>query len=159
MTVTIPPGVEDGVSLRLEGEGEAGETGAPPGDLYVFVHVQPHEIFERRGRDLYCEIRVAFPTAALGGTVPIPALGGADELSIPAGTQSGAVFTVARKGLPDVRTGVPGHQYVRVRVVTPKKLTARQRELLAEFASEGGDQIEDEKGWVERVREALLGDD
>ncbi len=159
MTVTIPSGVEDGVSLRLEGEGEAGETGAPSGDLYVFVHVEPHEIFERRGRDLYCEIPVAFPTAALGGTVPIPTLGGADKLSIPAGTQGGAVFTVARKGLPDVRTGVPGQQYVRVRVVTPKKLTARQSELLAEFAGEGGDQIEDEKGWIERLREALRGDD
>lgn len=159
VSVTIPAGVEDGASLRLEGEGEAGERGAQPGDLYVFVHVKPHEMFERRGRDLYCEVPVPFTTAALGGSVSIPTLAGPDELKVGAGTQTGKVFLVRGKGLPDVRTGVRGSQHVRVRVVTPEKLTPRQRELLEEFAREGGDQLDEEKGWFARLRDTLSGEE
>jgi molecular chaperone DnaJ len=159
MSVTIPAGVEDGVSLRLEGEGEAGERGAQPGDLYVFVHVRPHEVFERRGRDLYCKAPIPFTVAALGGSVTISTLAGTDELKIPAGTQTGETFVVRGKGLPDVRTGVRGSQHVRVHVVTPEKLTARQRELLEEFAREGGDQVENANGWFDRLRDALSGEE
>jgi molecular chaperone DnaJ len=159
LSVKIPAGVEDGVSLRLEGEGEAGERGAEAGDLYVFVHVKPHEIFGRKGRDLYCEIPLPFTVAALGGTVPIPTLGEPDELRIPAGTQTGETFVVRGKGLPDVRTGVRGSEHVRVRVITPEKLSARQRELLEEYAREGGDQVEDARGWFARVRDALRGEE
>lgn len=158
LSVTIPAGVEDGVSLRIEGEGEAGERGAPPGDLYVVVHAKEHEVFQRRGRELLCEMPIAFTTAALGGKVMIPTLEGTKELTIPAGTQTGERLVVRDRGLPDMRTGVRGSIHVVVRVATPRKLTERQRELLGEFAQEGGDQVEDEKGWFSRLREALRGE-
>jgi molecular chaperone DnaJ len=157
--VGIPPGIEDGASIRVEGAGEAGERGAPAGDLYVVVQVKPHEIFERRNRDLCCEVPVPFTVAALGGTVMTPTLEGPEELSIPAGTQTGAVLTLLGRGLPDARTGVRGSQHVRVRIATPTKLTPRQRELLEEYAREGGDRVEEEKGWFARFREALRGDE
>jgi molecular chaperone DnaJ len=159
MSVTIPAGVDDGVSLRLEGEGEAGERGGAPGDLYVFMHVKPHEVFARRGRDLYCDVPIPFPTAALGGRVTVPTLEDPEEVNIPAGTQTGEVFVVRGRGLRDVRTGVPGSLHARVHVVTPTKLTARQRELLAEYAREGGGEVDDAKGWFARLRNALRGDD
>lgn len=159
VTVTIPAGIEEGTTLRLDGEGEAGERGSPAGDLYVVVHVRPHEIFQRRGRDLYCEMPVSFPTAALGGTIEVPTLTeGPTQLSIPPGAQTGETFQLTGRGLPDPRTGVRGSQYVTVRVVTPTKLTPRQQELLAEFAREGGDQVDLPKGWFARLRDALTGD-
>lgn len=156
--VSIPPGVEDGVSLRIEGEGEAGERGAPAGDLYVVVHVKEHEIFERRGRDLYCEMPIPFTTAALGGPVTVPTLDGSEEVVVPAGSQTGKEIVVRGGGLPDVQTGVRGSLHVRVRVVTPRRLSERQRELLEEFAREGGDQLDEEKGWFARFRDALTGE-
>ncbi len=159
IAVEIPAGIEDGASVRVSGAGEAGERGAPAGDLYVFVHVRPHEIFQRRGRDLFCEVPIPFTTAALGGAIQIPTLNGPDELAIPAGTQTGASFVVRGKGLPDVRTGVRGSQHVTVRVVTPTHLTPRQRELLAEYTREGGDEIDVDKGWFARFRDALRGDE
>jgi molecular chaperone DnaJ len=159
VTVRIPAGVEDGVSLRIEGEGEGGERNAPAGDLYVVIHVKPHEIFDRRGRDLYCEAPIPFTVAALGGSIAVPTLDGSDEVAVPAGTQTGEAFTVRGKGLPDIRTGVRGALHVRVRVVTPTKLSERQREILSEFAREGGDEIDDQKGWFERVRDALRGEE
>jgi len=157
--VQIPSGIEDGASIRVTGTGEAGERGAPPGDLYVFVHVTPHEIFQRRGRDLFCEVPIPFTTAALGGAIRIPTLKGPDELAVPPGTQTGASFVVRGKGLPDVRTGVCGSQHVAVRVVTPTHLTPPQRELLTGYAREGGDEIEADKGWFARFRDALRGDE
>ncbi len=156
--VEIPAGMEDGASIRISGAGEAGERGAAAGDLYVFVHVKPHELFERRGRDLFCELPVSFAKAALGGTVTAPTLDGSEELSIPSGTQTGEVLTIRGKGLPDVRTGVRGAEHVKVRVVTPRNLTPRQRELLEEYAREGGDEVEDERGWFARFRDALSGE-
>jgi len=159
IAVKVPAGVEEGVSLRLEGEGESGERSAAPGDLYVFIHVKPHDIFERRGRDLYCEVPIPFTAAALGATIRVPTLNGPEDLTVPAATQSGESFLLRGRGLPDVRTGVRGSEHVKVRVVIPTKLTARQRELLAEFAREGGDQIDDEKGWFARFRDALRGEE
>ena len=158
--VTLPAGIEEGTALRLEGEGEAGERGAPPGNLYVVVHLKPHDIFTRQGRDIVCEAPIPFTTAALGGTVTVPTLtDGPERLSIPAGTQTGETFRVRHRGLPDVRTGIRGSQLVTVRVVTPKRLTPRQQELLAEFAQEGGDQVDAPKGWLSRLREALRGEE
>jgi molecular chaperone DnaJ len=121
--------------------------------------VKPHEYFERRGRDLWCEAPIAFTTAALGGAVEVPTLAdGPEELSVPAGTQTGETLTLIGRGLPDLRTGVRGSQHVTVRVVTPTKLTPRQREVLEQFAAEGGDQIET-KGWFARIRDALRGEE
>jgi molecular chaperone DnaJ len=156
--VAIPAGVEDGTSIRLEGAGEAGERGAPPGDLYLFVHARPHEIFERHGRDLACEVPIPFTTAALGGAIRIPTLDGTEELAVPAGAQTGELISIPGAGLPDARTGVRGSLHVRLRLVTPRRLTKRQRGLLAEFALEGGDALQDEKGWFARFREAFGGD-
>jgi molecular chaperone DnaJ len=155
----IPAGVEDGGSLRLEGEGETGARGAPPGDLYLVVHVEPHEIFQRRGRDLYCEVPTPFTVAALGGDLPVPTLDGSEDLTVPPGTHSGDAFVIRGRGLPDIRTGVRGSLHARVRVVTPTQLTQRQRAILAEFAQEGGDKIDDQRGWFARFRGALSGED
>lgn len=157
--VSIPAGVEDGAALRIEGEGEAGERGGPRGDLYVVLSVEPHEFFARRGRDLRCEVPIPFTMAALGGEIPVPTLEGEDHLTLPAGTQTGRSFVLRGRGLPDPRTGVRGSLHVVVRVVTPTHLSPRQKELLGEFASEGGDQIDDPKGWFARVRDALRGED
>ncbi|MFB3882087.1 MAG: molecular chaperone DnaJ [Armatimonadota bacterium] len=157
--VQIPAGIEEGASIRVSGGGEAGERGAPSGDLYVFVHVKPHAIFERHGRDLSCELPIPFTTAALGGKATVPTLDGAEELVVPAGTQTGEVFAIRAAGLPDARTGVPGSLHVKVRVVTPRKLSRKQREALEEFARAGGDVVEGEKGWFERFREALGGEE
>jgi len=104
-------------------------------------------------------VPIPFTVAALGGSVPIPTLAGADELKVAAGTQTGETFVVRGKGLPDVRTGVRGSQHVRVRVITPEKLTPRQREQLEEFAREGGDQLGDAKGWFARLRDTLSGEE
>ena len=157
--VSIPAGVEEGAALRIEGGGEAGERGGPRGDLYVVLSVQPHEFFSRHGRDLQCEVPIPFTAAALGGEIAVPTLDGEDHLTLPPGTQTGRSFVLRGRGLPDARTGVRGSLHVVARVVTPRHLTQRQKELLAEFAGEGGDQIDDPKGWFTRVRDALRGED
>jgi len=160
VSVAVPAGVEDGVALRLEGEGEAGERGATAGDLYVVVHIRPHEMFERRGRDLWREVPIGFATAALGGRIEVPTLvNGVEELAIPPGTQAGETLSLTGRGLPDPRTGVRGSLLVVVRVVTPTKLTPRQQELLAEFAREGGDEVDNAKGWFARLKQALRGEE
>jgi molecular chaperone DnaJ len=159
LTVEIPAGIDDGGMVRLTGEGEAGERRAPPGDLYVVAHVQPHRIFARRGRDIHCESPLPFTIAALGGTVPVPTLDGEDEIHIPAGTQTGDRFSLTGRGLPDLRTGVKGTEFITVRVAVPKRLNERQREILAQLAEESGEEIEDHKSWFQRLREALRGDE
>jgi molecular chaperone DnaJ len=159
VAVKIPAGIDDGGTVRMDGQGEAGEPSARSGDLYVVVHVRPHEFFERRGRDLWCEVPIAFTTAALGGHVQVPTLAGEpEEISVPPGTQTGETISIIGQGLPDARTGVRGSQQVVVRVVTPRRLTTRQHELLEEYAREGGDQIE-AKGWFARLKDALRGED
>ncbi len=134
--VKIPAGVDTGNTLRIAGQGEAGENSAPSGDLYITVHVRQHKVFSRDGSDIEVEVPVSFSTAALGGEVEVPTLEGTATLRIPEGTQSGTVFAMRGKGIPDVDTGGRGSENVRVVVEVPKKLTKRQRELLKEFASE-----------------------
>lgn len=134
LTVTVPPGVDTGMRLRLQGEGEPGDTGAPPGDLYVFLHVRSHPLFERRGDDVLCTVEVSFPQAALGAEVDVPTLEGQDKLKIPPGTQAGEVFRLRGKGIPSVRGGARGDQVMQLAVRTPTRLTERQKELLQEFA-------------------------
>jgi molecular chaperone DnaJ len=141
LTVKIPAGVDTGSQLRLKGEGEPGEHGGPPGDLFVVIHVKDHEFFTREGEDLACQLPVSFVQAALGDTVPIPVLGEDEpyELDIPAGTQPHDVIRVPGKGMPSLSLeGRRGQLYVQVLLKVPKKLSKRQRELLVEFAESEG---------------------
>jgi molecular chaperone DnaJ len=133
LSVKIPPGVDNGDRIRLSGEGEAGRNGGPAGDLYVEVHVRPHDIFEREGEHLSCEVPVGFVTAALGGTVVVPTLDGQVSLKIPAETQSGRVFRLRDKGVKPVRGGERGDLYCKVMVETPVNLSGEQKELLKQF--------------------------
>ncbi|HEY1069628.1 MAG TPA: molecular chaperone DnaJ [Thermomonas sp.] len=133
LQVRIPAGVDSGDRIRLAGEGEAGPAGAPPGDLYVEVRVRPHDIFERDGDDLHCEVPIRISQAALGDTVRVPTLGGEVELRIPSETQSGRVFRLRDRGVKSVRSRQPGDLYCKVVVETPVNLTAEQRELLEQF--------------------------
>ena len=133
LSVKIPPGVDHGDRIRLGGEGEAGRNGGPAGDLYVEVRVRDHDIFEREGEHLSCEVPVSFATAVLGGTIIVPTLDGQVSLKIPAETQSGRVLRLRDKGVKPVRGGPRGDLFCKVMVETPVKLTAEQRELLRKF--------------------------
>lgn len=133
LSVKVPPGVDNGDRIRLSGEGEAGEQGAPAGDLYVQISVKPHPIFERDENDLFCEVPIGFVTATLGGELEVPTLEGRVKLKIPAETQSGKLFRLRGKGVKSVRGGPPGDLICRVMVETPVKLNSKQKELLREF--------------------------
>jgi len=135
LSVKIPAGVDTGDRIRLNGEGEAGPAGAPPGDLYVEVNVRPHAIFQRDGDDLHCEVPIRISQAALGDTVNVPTLGGEAEIRIPAETQAGKLFRLRGKGVKSVRSHSPGDLYCKIVVETPVNLTAEQRELLEQFES------------------------
>src|SRR5471030_1892444 len=133
LSVKIPPGVDNGDRIRLSGEGEAGEHGAPAGDLYVQIAVKPHAIFEREATNLHCEVPISFVSAAMGGELDVPTLNGRVKLKIPAETQSGKVFRLRGMGVPPVRGGATGDLMCKVMVETPVNLTAKQQELLKEF--------------------------
>jgi len=140
LNVKIPAGVDTGDRIRLNGEGEAGEMGAASGDLYVQVHVKEHNIFERDGNNLYCEVPVSFAMAALGSEVEVPTLNGRVNLKVPAETQTGRMFRMRGKGIKGVRGGAIGDLIVKLVVETPVKLSTRQKELLKEFEEScGGD--------------------
>jgi len=129
----IPPGVDTGTRLRVQGEGEPGPNGGPAGDLYVVLEVKEHSFFERRGADLYCTIPLSIAQASLGTEIHVPGLTGEERLKIPEGTQSGAVFRIKGKGLPDPHGGGRGDLYYHVRVLTPTKLTRDQRKLMEQL--------------------------
>ncbi|TEW44547.1 molecular chaperone DnaJ [Psychromonas algicola] len=133
LSVKIPAGVDTGDRIRLSGEGEAGEHGAPAGDLYVQMNVRPHDVFERDGNDLYCEVPISFTEAALGGEIEVPTLDGRVKLKIPAETQTGRMFRMRGKGVKSVRSHSTGDLMCKVTVETPVKLSSKQRELLKEF--------------------------
>lgn len=133
LSVKVPPGVDTGDRIRLSGEGEAGLEGGPPGDLFVQVNVLPHEIFQRDGTDLYCEVPVDFVDAALGGELEVPTLDGRVKLKVPAETQTGKLFRLRGKGVTPVRGGSPGDLMCRVVVETPVNLGNKQKELLRQF--------------------------
>ncbi|PWG61671.1 molecular chaperone DnaJ [Sediminicurvatus halobius] len=156
LSVRVPAGVDTGDRIRLAGEGEAGENGGPPGDLYVQIAVREHPIFKRDGADLRCEIPVSFPTAALGGDLEVPTLDGRVNLRVPPGTQSGKIFRIRGKGVTPVRGGAPGDLLCRVNVETPVNLTARQKELLEELADtlERGGEHHNPRGssWLDSVK-------
>jgi molecular chaperone DnaJ len=129
----IPAGVDTGTRMRVQGEGEVGVNGGAPGDLYVVLEVKDHPFFERRNADLYCTIPITIVQAALGTEVQVPGLNGEEKLKIPEGTQSGAVFRIKGKGLPDPRGGGRGDLYYHVQVLTPSRLTREQRKLMEEL--------------------------
>ena len=134
LSVNIPQGVEDGTRIRLAGEGEAGVRGGPPGDLYIFLSLAQHQLFQRDGADLHCRVPISMVTAALGGEFEVPTIdGGKAKVKVPAGTQSGRRFRIASKGMPVLRSRQTGDMYVQVAVETPQNLTKKQQELLAEF--------------------------
>ncbi|MGH7996346.1 MAG: molecular chaperone DnaJ, partial [Opitutaceae bacterium] len=142
LNVRIPPGVDNGSRLRSSGNGEAGAAGGQTGDLYIVLTVKEHELFERQGDDLFCEIPIKFTLATLGGTIEVPTLFGKASLKIPAATQSGTTFRLRDKGMPSLRGGRHGDQLVRVHVEVPTSLSAEQRRLLEEFARVSGDASE-----------------
>ena len=133
LEVGVPAGVDSGTRLRMASQGEPGVNGGPPGDLYIFLEVKEHPVFERRGADLYCTVPVSFPQAALGAKIKIPTLSGEEELEIPEGTQSGQLFRKKAKGLPNPHGG-RGDLYVNIRVVVPHKLTREQKRALEQLA-------------------------
>ena len=133
LNVTIPAGVDTGDRIRLSGEGEAGLNGAPSGDLYVVIEVKPHNIFERDGSDLSCEVPISFATAALGGKVEVPTLDGRVTLTVRPGTQTGTMMRLAGKGVKSIHSTTKGNLYCRIVVETPVNLTSYQKDLLAKF--------------------------
>jgi len=156
LKVKIPTGIDSGQYVRLSGQGEAGYRGGPPGDLLIVVHVRPHELFTREGNNVLCEIPISFVQAALGDEVDVPTLEGSVKLRVPEGTQTGRTFRLRGKGIQDVRGYGRGDQLVTLRVVTPTKLTARQKELLREFAKASGEEVQTgNKGFFERMKDAL----
>ncbi|MSP79824.1 MAG: molecular chaperone DnaJ [Rhodospirillales bacterium] len=138
LNVSIPSGVEDGTRIRLAGEGEAGMRGGPAGDLYIFLSIASHAIFQRDGANVYCRVPIPMALAALGGTIEVPTIDGARaRVAVPAGASSGQQFRLKGKGMSVLRSGARGDMFVQAFVETPQNLTARQKELLEEFAREG----------------------
>lgn len=155
----IPAGVDDGARLRSAGGGEAGVRGGGHGDLYVVIHIAQHRIFERDGRDLHCEVPLPFATAALGGKIPVPTLGGPVDLKIPPGTQSASVFRMKGHGMPVLQSSAKGDLFIRVEVEVPTKLNGDQRKKLEEFAELCGDHNTPlHKSFYEKLKEFFTGD-
>jgi molecular chaperone DnaJ len=157
LSVKIPAGVDDGSRIRISGSGEAGSRGGPDGDLYVYLSVKRHERYRRDALDLYIDVPVSFPQAALGGEIEVPSMDGPVPLTLQAGTQSGSTYRLRGRGMPSVRGSTRGDQLVTVHVVVPTKLSKRERELLEAFASENGDHVE-ERSFFERFKEAFKAD-
>jgi molecular chaperone DnaJ len=135
VSLQVPAGVDTGSRLRLRGEGEEGERGAPPGDLYVIIYVEPHEFFEREGDDIMLRVPLSFTMAALGGEIEVPTLNGAKKIQIPKGTQPGEIFKLRGEGIPHLHGRGRGDQLIQAAVWVPKRLTKRQEELLKDFAA------------------------
>ena len=156
LEVKIPAGIDDGMRIRSSGDGEPGQNGGPPGDLYIEIRVRKHEIFERDGDDLHCEVPVSMVTAALGGEIEVPTIGGQAAIDIPEGTQTGKQFRLRGKGIKGVRASYPGDLYVHVVVETPVKLTEHQRKLLKELDESlkkgGAKHTPNNQSWTDRLK-------
>ncbi len=157
LEVKIPPGINEGMRIRSTGNGEPGTNGGPAGDLYIEIRIKAHEIFERDGDDLHCTVPVALTSAALGGSIEVPTLGGKAEIDLPEGTQHGKTFRLRGKGIKGVRASYPGDLYCHVSVETPIKLTEHQRKLLKEldesFRKSGDRHSPNSKTWSDRVKD------
>jgi molecular chaperone DnaJ len=158
--VQIPAGVDDGMRVRISGEGEPSPNGGPAGDCYCFISVLPHPLFERDGQHLVCRIPITFAQAALGTTIEVPTLEGRGELEIPAGTQSGAVFKMNGKGMPDPRRRGLGDLLVQVAIEVPKKLSKEEKALLRELAELEHKHVAPErKTFFEKLKEYFTADE
>ncbi|GAB3457533.1 molecular chaperone DnaJ [Massilia terrae] len=157
LEVKIPAGIDNGMRIRSTGNGEPGTNGGPPGDLYVEIHIKPHQVFQREGDDLHCEMPISFSTAALGGEIEVPTLSGKVSFTVPEGTQTGKTFRLKGKGIKGVRSGYTGDLFCHVAVETPVKLTDKQKDLLREFdrlTREGGAKHSPQsKGWMDKVKD------
>jgi molecular chaperone DnaJ len=153
LSVNIPAGVETGTRIRLAGEGEAGMRGGPSGDLYIFIEVAKHELFERENTNLFCRVPVSMTTAALGGDIEVPTIdGGRSRVKIPAGSQSGRQMRLRSKGMPALRGGQEGDMFIELAVETPVNLTNRQKELLREFEAMSEDNNPESKSFFSSVK-------
>lgn len=160
LDLTVPPGVDTGMRLRLSGEGEPGRGGGPRGDLYVTIEVEEHPLFERDGVHLTCHVPISFPQAALGAEIEVPVLDGRHLLTIPPGTQPGHIFELRGAGMPDPRRRGRGHLYVRVDVEVPRDLDSKQEELLRELAElDHADVLPKRKSFFDKVKEYFLSHD
>jgi molecular chaperone DnaJ len=157
LEVKIPAGINEGMRIRSGGNGEPGTNGGPPGDLYIEIRIKQHDIFERDGDDLHCTVPVGVTTAALGGSIEVPTLGGKAEIELPEGTQHGKTFRLRGKGIKGVRSSYPGDLYCHVAVETPVKLTEHQRKLLKEldesFQRGGARHSPNTKSWTDKVKD------
>ncbi|CDL00114.1 chaperone Hsp40, co-chaperone with DnaK [Magnetospirillum gryphiswaldense MSR-1 v2] len=157
LQVTIPAGVEEGTRIRLAGEGEAGTRGAPAGDLYIFLSIKPHRLFQRDGANIYCRVPIPMTTAALGGAIDVPTIEGAmTKVTIPPGTQSGNQFRLKSKGMSVLRSPARGDMFIQAMVETPVNLTDRQKELLKEFETAGDKDTKhnpESEGFFAKVKE------
>lgn len=158
LSVRVPTGVDDGSRIRIAGSGEAGQRGGPQGDLYVYLSIQPHAVFRREGSDTFTDVVASFPQAALGAQITVPSLEGDLPLTVAPGTQSGTAFRLRGHGLPNVRGSQRGDHIVTVHVAVPSKVTPTQRKLLEDYARAGGDRVDEEKSFFERVKEAFKPD-
>ncbi len=156
VTVKIPAGVHEGQAVRITGQGEPGDAGAPPGDLHCYITVKPHPIFSRHNNDLVCQFPISFTQAALGATVEVPTLKGVENLDIPGGTQHGEVFKLRGKGLPDVRSHRAGDELVQVLIEVPKRLTEKQRQLLHDYAAtEDGATMPQRRSFLDKLKDVF----
>lgn len=159
VTVKIPAGVHEGQAVRIAGEGEAGENGAPAGDLHCYIAIKPHPIFTRHHNDIVCQVPISFTQAALGASIEVPTLKGREQLEVPAGTQHGEVFKLKGKGLPDLRSYKNGDEIVQILIEIPRKLSERQKQLLREFATgEDGNVLPQRKSFVDKLKDVFSGE-
>ncbi|TMJ55184.1 MAG: molecular chaperone DnaJ, partial [Alphaproteobacteria bacterium] len=156
LSVNIPAGVEDGIRIRLAGEGEVGVRGASAGDLFIFISVARHRLFQRDGANIYCRVPLPITTAALGGTIEVPTVDGSrTRVTVPAGTQSGHQFRLRSKGMTVLRSAARGDMFIEAVVEIPVNLSKRQQELLREFEKEGENRRThpESEGFFARVKE------
>jgi len=157
ISVTIPPGIDNGQAITLRGEGDPGERGGPNGDLYVYIIVKPHKLFERKGYDIHCEVPITFVQATLGAEIEVPTLEGRIKYQIPEGTQPGTVFRIKNRGIQHLRDTVRGDQFVRVNIEVPKRLNQKQKELLVQFGdmTSGKEHHEQHKTFFDKMKDAF----